>query len=260
MAEEIQQSEPDEILQALVSFNDPGIIVSLFRQLGWSYTVEIQETIKLAKQNANLSIKFKAIKHLRELLKDAAETSGYIADVSSTSPNPHGGTTTFHAKRMAGFLSPAKKIESKEIKEPENDRSQRTETEHRGIDRRESLSGEIQTGIRDGACGTDTNDVFPLDPDRAGETGDPETSGSEQAQSPGGPGGTPAADGGPPPECGNSGGGPGSLPDSPISGPETSSEGTGYRPADGENPCIKTRPPTCDRQLYPGVSQGEDRG
>ncbi len=103
MDNEIKKPEspsPDDILAAIQSFNDPGIITNIFRELGWSYSLEIRETLIMAKQNANLSIKFKAIKHLRELLREAAEASGYTANVSQTFPNAQGGQTTFQAKRI----------------------------------------------------------------------------------------------------------------------------------------------------------------
>lgn len=241
MTDDIQkQSEHDEILEALMSFNDPGIIVTLFRQLGWSYTLEIQETIKLAKQNANLSIKFKAIKHLRELLREAAETSGYVADVSSTSPNPQGGQTTFHAKRMAGFLSPAKQIKSVEIKEPEDDQTKGNQTiENRGRDRQESFGG------------TDTNSVFPSDADRPGETCNHQSDNGEQGEDSAESGGTEPADGGTHPECGLPGGDTGGIQESSVNPEGTST-------SEGDNPCVKTRLPTCNHDLYPGISAGSN--
>lgn len=86
-----EQPDPDEILAAITSFNDVSIITNIFRELDWTYSLEIRETLALARQNANLSIKFKALKHLRELLKEAAEASGYVARVSQTFPNAQGG-------------------------------------------------------------------------------------------------------------------------------------------------------------------------
>ncbi|GAG82799.1 unnamed protein product, partial [marine sediment metagenome] len=144
MTDEIEKTEqpnPDDVLVAIQSFNDPNIIINIFRDLGWTYSVEIKETVTLAQQNANLSIKFKAIKHLRELLREAAETSGYVANVSQTMPNAQGGVTTFHAKRIAGALNPVKKIEST-IKESENDKKRLQSVESpSGCDEEESNRG-----------------------------------------------------------------------------------------------------------------------
>ena len=239
MTNEIEKSEqpnPEEITAAVLSFNDPAIITNLFKQLGWSYSLEIQETVSLAKQNANLSIKFKAIKHLRELLQEAAETAGLISNVSRTTPNAQGGHTTFSAKRIAGILNPVKQIESTEIKEPQNEQPKETRTEsNRGSDRRESGGNAGESNL-----GTDTREVFPAEDVGAEQGGTPEPADST---------------------------GLGSL--EPGDGGETSErrqprgidESSGTRKqdedcnaADGGNPCIKTRPPTCDRDLYPGIS------
>lgn len=140
MPNEIENSEPspDDVLAAIQSFNDPSIITNIFRDLGWSYSLEIKETLTMAKQNANLSIKFKAIKHLRELLREAAETAGYTAKVSQTFPNAQGGQTTFSAKRISGILNPVKKIESNEIKETQNDKEETRTEPNRGSDREQS--------------------------------------------------------------------------------------------------------------------------
>ena len=228
--EKPEQPSHDDVLAAIQSFNDPSIIVNLFGELGWNYSVEIKETLVLAKQNANLSIKFKAIKHLRELLREAAETSGYIANVSTTAPNAHGGHTTFHAKRIAGILNPAKKIESTEIKETQDDESKETRTEpDRGSDRGQSQIKESvdeqhlaransPESIRDSRC------AFPI--------GDAES------------GGTEPKDGGETPE----------RPRIRSSGDNDCNTSDSDSP---DNPCIKTRPPTCDRDLFRGISSAE---
>ena len=223
MTNEIQKSEspnPDDILAAIQSFNDPAIITNLFTQLGWSYSLEIQETVTMAKQNANLSIKFKAIRHLRELLREAAEASGYIANVSKTIPNAQGGQTTFSAKRIAGILNPVKKIKSTEIKEPQNDKQEiRTESD-RGSDRGPGQSNKRhsedsgQSSIQESSTGNDTLQQFPVESRRTESGRDGE---SDDVK--------------------------------PIDGGDT----TGPVPG-GVDPCISTRPPTCDQDLFPGIS------
>ena len=215
------------MLAAIQSFNDPSIITNIFRDLGWNYSVEIKETLALARQNANLSIKFKALKHLRELLREAAETSGYVANVSQTVPNAQGGVTSFHAKRIANVLNPTKQIESK-IKESENDKKEtrtdldresgggqsQTENTEESVDE-QSRPGDSSEPIRDSRC------AFPI--------GDVDS------------GGTESQDGGEAPRT--------------VAGDSKSDRA---RLKDkGENPCIKTKPPTCDRDLFPGISAGE---
>ena len=224
--ENTDQPNPDEVLAAIQSFNDPSIITNMFRELGWSYSIEIRETLIMAKQNANLSIKFKAIKHLRELLREAAEAAGYVANVSVTSPNVQGGHTTFSAKRIAGILNPVKKIKSTEIKELPDD-NKKIES-NRGCNRRESKrpegTGKIHEGISDG---TDTAEQFPPERD----------SGRAESERDAEFGGTESSNGGE--TSGRAGGGT-------SDGCDTDAEAS--------NPCIETRPPTGDQSLFPGVS------
>ena len=234
MTDEIKKTEQpstDDVLAAIQSFNDPAIITNIFRDLGWSYSVEIKETLALARQNANLSIKFKAIKHLRELLREAAETSGYIANVSQTTPNAQGGYTTFSAKRMAGALNPVRKIEST-IKETQNDKEETQTEPDRGSDRGESKrpegSREVQSGIRDGSNPLDSSD--PSQTGRADSERDVDS------------GGTESRDGRETPR--------------PVPGGTINSGGETNTP-ESRNPCVKTREPTCDQDLFPGISSAE---
>ena len=220
--EKTEQPSPDDVLAAIQSFNDPNIIINLFGQLGWSYSVEIKETIALAQQNTNMSIKFKAVRYLRELLREAAETSGYVANVSQTYPNAQGGSTTFHAKRLANMLNPSKQIEST-IKETQNDKEEiRTEPN------RESDRGQSQAET----SGADSNAQFPPDPSpigRADPTEDVDSGGTE------------------PPNGGET--------SRPVPG---AGNGDSHSSKSPDNPCIQTRPPTCDHDLFPGISSAGD--
>ena len=243
MNDEIEKSEPspDDVLAAIQSFNDPSIITNIFRELGWSYSLEIKETLTMAKQNANLSIKFKAIKHLRELLREAAETAGYVANVSQTYPNAQGGSTTFHAKRIANILNPTKQIEST-IKESKNDKKETRTEPDRGSDRRQSKrpesSGELHEGVPNGTDRgqSQAGENSPTDTRRAFPAGDADVGGVEPP------------DGGETPR--------------PVPGGTNSSDSSAGATDDSDsekpNPCIKTKPPTCDRELFPGISSAGD--
>ena len=235
MSNEIEKSDspnPDDILKAITSFNDVSIITNIFKELGWSYSLEIQETLALAKQNANLSIKFKAVKYLRDLLREAAEASGYTANVSSTMPNAQGGTTTFHAKRIASALNPTKQIEST-IKEPKNDKQEIQTESDRGSDRGPGQSNKGhsedsgQSGIQESSTGNDTLQQFPVESGRteSGRDGEPDDV-----------------------KPINGGEATGPVP----GGAEKSSLCNGTITKD--DPCISTRPPTCDQDLFPGIS------
>ena len=239
--EKSNQPSPEEILATIQSFNDPAIITNIFRELGWNYSLEIRETLMMVKQNANLSIKFKALKHLRELLREAAEASGYIANVSKTIPNAQGGQTTFSAKRIAGILNPVKKIESTEIKEPKNDKQEIQTESNRGSDRGSSQDNEghskdsgqprnqeVSTGNPDGVSGEiNTLQQFPVESGRTKSGRDGESDSVKPVD-----GGETT---GPVPR-----------------GAEKSSLCNGTITKD--DPCISTRPPTCDQDLFPGIS------
>jgi hypothetical protein len=220
--EKSKQPSPDDVLAALQSFNDPSIIINMFKELGWNYSVEIRETLVMAKQNANLSIKFKAVKHLRELLREAAEVAGYAANVSQTIKDPEGGQTTFSAKRIAGILNPVKKIESTEIKELPNDKSREIKSDRE--------SNRAESGVSEG---TDTLEQFPLERD----------SGRAESNRDVGSGGTEPPDGGASQRLGRHGG---------NSSTKTSSGSS------GDHPCIEIRPPTGDKKLFPGISSTGD--
>jgi len=214
-----ESPNPDEVLAAITSFNDVSIITNIFRDLGWTYSIEIKETLALAKQNANLSIKFKAIRHLRELLREAAEASGYTASVSQTVPNTQGGLTTFRAKRIASILNPMKKIKS-EIKEIENGKIKENQ-----CNRKSNRRAGQDTGINSTESARDSRRAFPI--------GDVES------------GGTESPDGG--------------KTSRPLSGRETDPGRKANPESDRtDNPCIKTRPPTSRGNLFPGISSAEE--
>ena len=236
MPDEIEKPNPDDVLKAITSFNDPSIIVNIFKELGWTYSFEIKEWLMMARQNANLAVKSKALIQLRKLLREAAETSGYIANVSTTAPNAAGGQTTFSAKRISGILNPTKKIEST-IKENQDDEKEIRPEPNRGSDRGESQAEKLHnessnTEPDSRTPGTDTRRAFPL--------GDAESGGTEPAD--GGATPRPVPGGGNPPD--------GNRKREPCGHQDNSDA--------GDSPCIKTRPPTCDQDLFPGISSGDD--
>ncbi len=234
--EKTDQPNPEDVLIALTSFNDPSVLTGIFKELGWNYTFEIKEWLAMARQNANLAVKAKALIQLRKLLHEAAETAGYTANVSQTIPNAQGGQTTFSARRISGILNPVKQIEST-IKEPKDDCKPEPQTEsNRGCNRKESQRPKDNSPSK----GTDTLDQFPLGEDtgRADSEGDAKLGGLEP-----GHGGAASEQ-----QCRPDGGLPSD--NNHISGNNESDTGSKSR----ENPCIQTRLPTCNQDLYPGIS------
>ncbi len=232
--EKTNQPNPDDVLTAITSFNDPVIIMNMFKELGWTYSFEIKEWLTMARQNANLAVKAKALIQLRKLIHEAAETAGFVANVSQTIPNAQGGQTTFSAKRMAGMLNPVKQIESTIIKEPENGSNPKSQPEsesipeiNRGCNRKESQRPKSETTEERLLGGNDTHDQFPLGEDsgRTNTPGDTILGGLE------------SIDGGKAPGQQSRAG-----------------DDSGRTSETGDSPCIQTRPPTCDPELYPGIS------
>ncbi len=275
--EKSEQLNPDDVLKAITSFNDPSILTGIFKELGWDYSFEIREWLAMARQNANLSVKAKALVQLRKLLHEAAETAGYVANVSQTIPNAQGGTTTFSGKQMAGMLNPVKKIEST-IKEPQNGKQEETGTEsnresNRSESERQDSDGEIQSGIRDRTDGEDKSrrsegtgeiskdDSYRTDTLAQFPTGPPSTercefstinsterntercAGRADAE-------RDVVSGGTEPEHGGETSGRQRPGPDDIGNGETSRK-TSFN---NENPCIQTKPPTCNQKLFPGIS------
>lgn len=184
MENEIIQGTPDQISSLILSYGDINLVSAAFESLGWSYSHEITETLYIAKQNKNLAAKLSAIKHLHDLVREAAEASGYLAKVSKTTTAEDGSSTTFSARRIAGALNPTNNKLQKEIV---NVQTQRDTTpivrgsltgETGGADGVSSPGGDGRSGSDDGGGsagaslgggegGDDAGDDLP------GDTGDP---------------------------------------------------------------------------------------
>jgi len=106
---EIEKINTDDVVNIVLSYNDPLLLTNVFTQLGWTITQEIIETHFIAKQTKNLAAKLAAIKYLHKLLQDAAESAGMLGSVSRTVSGLDGSQTTFHAKRVALALNPERK-------------------------------------------------------------------------------------------------------------------------------------------------------
>lgn len=219
----------DDVAALILSFNDANLTAHIFMQLGWTLTDEIKETLNLAKQNTNLSVKLRAIQHLHKIMQDTAETSGMLAQVSQTVSRSDGGRTTFSAKRLAQVLNP--KEHTKYI-ESNNIRKEVTNEETRGqeipLDRGSSRREEKSIGF------SQESNIPP-----PGDTGRNSSKGVERS-----------ADGKADiwPSTSES-----ESSDQAKTGDTTNGD-------EQDNPCILHKPPTCEKRLFPGVSGGEHNG
>lgn len=168
----ISEKQPSDLdivvnktLENFLAFNDPNIISQIMKQLGWSCSDEIYETLSVVRQNTNLGAKIAALRHLRKLLHDAAESSRVVTKVSKTIPAEDGSQVTFSAKRIAEVLKPLKQIESKiieEIDDVQRDSDKQTESD-RGCYKRKAIRERDQEfGNIDGDKSRQTNNSDPI--------------------------------------------------------------------------------------------------
>uniref|UniRef100_A0A6M3IHH6 Uncharacterized protein n=1 Tax=viral metagenome TaxID=1070528 RepID=A0A6M3IHH6_9ZZZZ len=217
---------PEDVVGAILSFNDANLVENIFDQLGWTCSSEIFEILKVARQDVSLGPKMTAIRYLRKLVQEAAEASGMIAKVSRTIPEENGGSTTFSAKRVAAALNPTKQINSKVVTN-NNDNN----IEEESHDKQENREGQIENFDRS-CIGSQTGG----ESDNNLQTGDssPDTrrdSGSSVSRCESG------------------------RPDGGCNSPNESGESSDSEtPNEKGNPCAQCRVPTCDPRLFPGVS------
>jgi len=208
------------------SLGDTNLVVSMFDSLGWTFTDEIREVLKLVRQNTNLPAKLNAIKYLREILREAAETSGMIANVTRTIPGHDGESTTFHARGIVDALHPEKRKQVDSTMKGNED--ERREGDGQEPDRGCNPEDGQETPAESGDCER-TND--------SRDTPAPGDSGERGGENAGGDG-----------EVWGSG-------TDSYDAPTTEEGGSGEDVCVKSNgPCVQHNPPTCELRLYPGVT------
>lgn len=230
-----QEPFTEQITNAILSFSDPNLVAMAFAQLGWTFGDEIRETLQVVRQSGNLGAKMTALKHLRSLIKEAAETAGLVGKVSKTFQGPGGEQTTFSANRIALALNPVKQVESKsyvprqELKLGESSNEQQEqETESN----RSGFGSEDAGGANAGRTKSGRDSGPSLE--RCGD-------GREASQPTGG------ADNETHDTSEIFGGGVNNDEGGLIDACDTDGEQPG-------NSCVQLRPPTCDPKLFPGIS------
>lgn len=262
MSNEIEKLSPEDVATTLVSFNDPNLVLSLFRQLGWGLSFEIKETLSIAQQNINLGAKLSAIKHLRTLLREAAEAAGYYGKVTQTINGGDGTSKTFSAKQIANALKPAENVTITERKP--NDRIEqksRTEESRKLEEFTELSSDDKSSPIISGSNG-------PRPAEGAGNyfiESPADFNGTIHADSSDGRRDTTTSDGGTSErdsrnqtELGSGLGESGNIKSdcgNKLAGTNSEDRDFGNMPEgrSTNHPCIQNREPSCDRNLFPGA-------
>ena len=224
-----EQVNPDEVTDLILSYNDPNLVSNLLDGFGWSVKTEILETLKIAKQDLNMSAKLKAIQYLRTVIRETVEASGMLGTVSQQVKGEDGSVSTFSAKNVMTRLNPTRKrIPNQEKLNVQEEKEQQTER-----------SAE-DNGGSPGAESTGGSSPKSATVERGDDAGDSEHRGGDEA------------------ERSVSGGGPGtSSYGIPI---DTQGGGTGDAPrhiqdeGNSGHPCVQQQSPTCNRTLYPGIS------
>jgi hypothetical protein len=241
MTEENAIQSVEDITSAILSFNDINLVVATFESLEWNLTTEIVETLKIVKQDKQLAPKLNAIKHLRLLLKEAAEAAGMMGNVTQTVPGEGGGHTTFSAHNVLNVLNPKKKQISSIVQETINEQPP-------GEDNRRSPTIETALSGGEGDLERPSSDQSGANQPRGfpteGGTEDSPIDGIEFTDQYGEPGRVEFS------EfkgcCERDGGDVGPLGDS--------EQGSEFR-NDYVKECCDHKPPTCNQDLYPGVSK-----
>lgn len=230
LPEKPEEMSVEDVTSLVLSYNDPNLITQILTSCGWGVSEEIFETLKVVRQNLNLGAKMTAIKHLRTLLKESAEAAGMIGSVSRTIPGADGSTTVFSAKRITTALNPRKQIKSEEINDGRKERTEQTDT---GGSPESEGGGDAGDGSRgaDAGGGSDSSSGEHIGTDEIG-TATPAGDNSSEERSSGD-------------DFGSAGDG-----DGDDERRAAASEGIDNT----DNPCIQHQPPTCRRDLYPGVS------
>jgi len=205
---------PDEMVGLILSFSDVNLVSSLFEQYKWTLNEEIKEILYVCRQNQNLAAKLSAIKMLREIVKDTMENSGMIGNVSKKIKGEDGSELVFNAKNISMALNPNRK-KVESVQEISNDTKQSEQTKETEQDNG-SLGGQGDSRCPSAECGRDN------------------TSG----------------DGGC--ECGKISGGEIDAED--ASEPEYSGRPLADEGQVGDSPCVQHKPPTCRRDIHPGIS------
>lgn len=234
-----EQVNPDEVTDLILSYNDPNLVSNLLDVFGWSVKTEILETLKIAKQDLNMSAKLKAIQYLRTIIRETAEASGMLRTVSQQVKGDDGSISTFSAKNVMTRLNPSRKRipnqEKPNVQEEKERQTERSAEDNGGSPGAESAGGSIPEPAAV-ERGDDTGDSKH----RGGDEAERSVSGREHDTSGYGipidtqggcTGDAPRRDDG-------AGDVPGHIQD----------EGS------GGHPCVQQQPPTCDRNLYPGIS------
>jgi len=223
---------PQQAVQMIATLGDPNLVAAVFDQFGWSFSEEVSELLKIVRQNMNLPAKLNAIKQLRTIMRESAEASGMIANVSRTVPGANGESTTFQAKGIAAALNP---IHRKQVESTVKGTDDEQEEKHldSGCNQRNDREGDGVSGGCSTEDGPEASDASGDSDERCGGNAgiDGEVRGSASGER------APEEN----PESGDSGG-----PDDVGTG--------GDDIGTPKNFCVQHNPPTSNLRLYPGVT------
>jgi len=113
------QNLDSEQLVALSEYTDPANLLEKLTVHDWTPDSEIRELIGLIQQDDNLSVKLKALKYLRELVREAMEAAGLRAHVTRTQTTPDGEVLTLSADLVASSLAGTHKELNRNSEQPD---------------------------------------------------------------------------------------------------------------------------------------------
>ena len=110
----------DGEVAALNQYTDPGALIRRLYTYNWNPDMELEEVIRMAKQDESLGVKMRAITFLRKLVTDSMTQSGMIATLTQSSKDGN-MSTTLSTKMVAGSLPYYEKIQQmKQVEQNEH--------------------------------------------------------------------------------------------------------------------------------------------
>lgn len=137
----------DGEVAALNRYTDPGALIRRLYTYNWNPDMELEEVIRMAKQDESLGVKMRAITFLRKLVTDSMTQSGMIATLTQSSRDGN-MSTTLSTKVVAGSLPYYEKIQQmKQVKQSEQEHTDQEETEQEHTEQENIQKGDtnVQT-------------------------------------------------------------------------------------------------------------------
>lgn len=176
-------------VQQLSTYTDPGTILAVLEEKGWTVNRAIEELIDIIDAaDTKISTKLAAVKYLNQMVVDAMERSGMMIMATKTFTGPEGEEVTFTGHMVQSNLQGPSSAQTttKELtgeKEPEDDKEQKPKKEKsrkrkakKSTSERGKATGTGKSGKRPESDGSPDRSTGPGEDTEAGLSDDLHTS------------------------------------------------------------------------------------